>query len=239
MAARYLTIVPIPGAASSNEGPGAAAAWFPVVGLAIGVLLSFVDRLGAAVFAPLLAAALTVTAWALVTGGLHLDGLADCFDGLIGRDADHRLAIMRDSRVGAFGAIALVLFLALEIGCVSGIDRPARWRALLAAPVLGRAMPPLIGRVFGAVAKGHGASFGADLGAAAPVAAGAFALVVLIAILGVLGAVSCVLGGAVALVWAAFMARRLGGISGDVHGATIQLTELAVLLTVAAAYPAR
>jgi cobalamin synthase len=129
IAARYLTIVPIPGAAHSTEGPGVAAAWFPVVGLALGAVLVAVDRVAGAWFAPLLSAVLVVTAWKLVTGGLHLDGLADCLDGSMGRDAAHRLTIMRDSRIGAFGAIGLVLCLMLDVAAVSTIDGASRWRA--------------------------------------------------------------------------------------------------------------
>src|SRR5204862_439254 len=166
MALRYLTIVPIPGGAPSREGPGASAAWFPVVGLAIGALLVLVDRATTALFAPLLAALLVVTAWKLVTGGLHLDGVADCFDGLVGHDPAHRLAIMRDSRIGVFGAVGLILFLLLEVAAVSGIDARARWRALLVAPVVGRAMPPLLARMFAAAPSGHGARFRAELGPA-------------------------------------------------------------------------
>ena len=231
-AARYLTIIPLPGAA--HEGPGAAAAWFPVVGLAIGGVLAVADRLMTGVFVPLLAALLTVTAWKLVTGGLHLDGLADCLDGLVGRDPAHRLAIMHDSRIGAFGAMGLVLFLMLEVAAVSGIDPRVRGPALLLAPVVARAMPPIVARVFSAVGSGHGASFRADLGRAAPVLAPAFALVVALVTLGARGVLALALATAVALVVGAFMSRRLGGISGDVHGAVIELSELVVLLTAAA-----
>ena len=236
MAARYLTIVPIPGATPSNGGPGAAAAWFPVVGLAIGVLLAVIDRFTSSVWAPLLAAALTVTVWKLITGGLHLDGLADCLDGLMGRDAAHRLVIMRDSRIGAFGAIGLVLFVLLEVTAVSGIDASARWRVLVAAPVVGRAMPPLMGRFFSAVPSGQGTSFRAELGVGAPLVAALLALAVALAVLGALGALACALGVVVTMALGAFMSRRLGGVSGDVHGAAVELAELVVLLTVAAAH---
>ena len=224
MALRYLTIVPIPGGAPSCEGPGASAAWFPVVGLAIGALLVLVDRATTALFAPLLAALLVVTAWKLVTGGLHLDGIADCLDGLVGRDPAHRLAIMRDSRIGAFGAVGLILFLLLEVAAVTGIDARARWRALLVAPVVGRAMPPLLARMFAAAPSGHGARF---------------AVVVALGVLGASGVLALVAGIALATALGAFMMRRLGAVTGDVHGAAVELAELAVLLVVAAVSPAR
>lgn len=233
-AARYLTIVPLPGARTGHEGPGAAAAWFPVVGLGIGGVLAVADRLMSGMFVSLLSALLIVTAWKLITGGLHLDGLADCFDGLVGRDPAHRLAIMHDSRIGAFGAMGLVLFLMLEVGAVSGIDAHARGPALLLAPVVARAMPPIVARVFPAAGSGHGASFRADLGRAAPALAGAIALVVAVVTLGARGILALGLAAALALAVGAFMSRRLGGISGDVHGAVIELSEVVVLLTAAA-----
>jgi adenosylcobinamide-GDP ribazoletransferase len=239
MAMRYLTIVPIPGVRPSREGPGAAAAWFPVVGLAIGALLVLVDRVTTALFAPLLAALLTVTAWKLVTGGLHLDGVADCLDGLVGRDPAQRLAIMRDSRIGAFGAVGLILFLLIEVAAVSGIDPRARWRALLLAPVVGRAMSPVMARIFPATGSGHGAQFRADLGTAAPITASALALALALAVLGLMGAAAFVVAALVTTVVGAFMTRRLGGVNGDVHGAAVELAELSVLLVVAVASPAR
>ena len=232
-AARYLTIIPLPENSSAREGPGAAAMWFPVVGLAIGGLLALVDRVASAVFVPLLAALVTVTVWKLVTGGLHLDGFADCLDGLLGRDPAHRLAIMHDSRIGAFGATGLVLMLLLTIGAVSGIAPHARMGALVVAPVVGRAMSPIIGRVFPAPGPGHGARFRAELGAAAPIVAAILALVVAVGMMGLGGVVALLLAAAVGFAWAAFMARRLGGVSGDVHGAVIELSELVVLLTAA------
>jgi adenosylcobinamide-GDP ribazoletransferase len=238
MAARYLTIVPIPGSAPAREAPGAAAGWFPVVGFVIGAMLVIVDGIATSLFVPLLAALVTVTAWKLVTGGLHLDGLADCLDGLMGRDAEQRLAIMRDSRIGAFAAIGLVLVLLLEIAAVSGIASPLRWRALLVAPVVGRAMPPLVARAFPAAGAGQGRDFRAGVRASATVAATIFAFVVAVAALGPRGGLAFLLAAGVAMALGAFMTRRLGGVSGDVHGAAVELAELAVLLTIAA-HPSR
>jgi adenosylcobinamide-GDP ribazoletransferase len=166
-AARYLTILPLPGGRREHGPLGAAAAWFPVVGLAVGLLVVAVERVGGRLFPNLLTAVLVVSTWKILTGGLHLDGLADCADGLMGRDPASRLAIMRDSRIGSFGAIGLVLLLALEAAAVAELDPAVRWRALLAAPAVGRAMPPLVGLLSRpARPEGHGAAFVAGLGRA-------------------------------------------------------------------------
>jgi adenosylcobinamide-GDP ribazoletransferase len=233
-AARYLTIVPIPGAVPSTEGPGAAAAWFPVVGLAIGALLCIVSGVASAIFLPSLASVLVVTVWKAVTGGLHLDGVADCLDGSMGRDAAHRLALMRDSRIGAFGAVGLILFLILTVAAVASLDGAVRWRALIAAPVVGRGVPPILARVFPSVASGQGAAFRNDLPRTAPVLAAVTAVVVAVALLGLRGVMACLIAAAVVFVFARLMTRRLGGVTGDVHGAAIEITELTVLLTAAA-----
>ena len=122
MAVQYLTIVPVPGRAGAPAARlGRAVVWFPVVGALLGVVVALGERLASAVFPSLLAALLTLTAWKLVTGGLHLDGLADCLDGLVGRDREHRLAIMRDSRIGTFGAVGLVFVLMLELVAIAEI----------------------------------------------------------------------------------------------------------------------
>lgn len=240
-AARYLTIVPVPGPAHvPMDALGRAAAWFPIVGIGLGVVLAVTDRLAGWLFPPLLGALVTVTVWKLVTGGLHLDGLADCLDGLMGRDPEHRLAIMRDSRIGAFGAMGLILFLMLEIVALAELPPAVRSRVLLTAPVIGRATPALLARLLRpARPDGQGAAFHSGLGAR-PVPIGlAVALAVAGLALGWLGVATVLAGLAAALAVAAFVARRLGGVTGDVLGAAVEVSELAVLLTVAAWLTAR
>ena len=240
LAIRYLTILPVPGRDDMDRGLGRAAAWFPVVGLALGLLLMAVDRVASHLFPPLLSALLTVTVWKLVTGGLHLDGLADCLDGLMGRDRAHRLAIMRDSRIGTFGAVGLILFLMLEVVAVADLPPAQRWRVLLAAPTVARAVPPLLARLFGAArSEGQGAAFVAGVRASGAAVALAVAVLVSVAVLGVVGLVAAVLALLVAVVAAWLIARRLGGLTGDVLGATVEGAELAVLLTVLAWLGAR
>jgi len=236
VAVRYLTIVPLPGTAPGRaDALGRAAPWFPVIGLGIGVVLVVTARVTELLFPSLLAGLLTVTVWKLLTGGLHLDGLADCLDGLAGRDAEHRLAIMRDSRIGSFGAIGLILLLLLEIAAVAELTPGVRGRALLIVPVIARATPPLLVRLFPAArSEGLGAAFGAAVsGLAAPIAL-AIALVVALVALRALGVLVLAVAVASALVLTRFFAVRVSGITGDVLGAAIEVSELAGLLTVSA-----
>jgi adenosylcobinamide-GDP ribazoletransferase len=236
VAARYLTIVPLPGPARpSPDALGRAAPWFPVIGLGIGAVLVVTERVTQVIFPLLLGGLLTVTAWKLVTGGLHLDGLADCLDGLGGRDAEHRLAIMRDSRIGAYGALGLILLLLLEIAALTELSSGVQARSLLVVPVVARATPALLARLFPpARAEGLGAAFGAGVGALAAPIALSIALVVAIVALHALGVVVMAVSVVSALVVTRFFAARVSGITGDVLGAAIEIAELTGLLTVSA-----
>jgi adenosylcobinamide-GDP ribazoletransferase len=240
-AVRYLTIVPVPGppprpgVAESPEDLGRAAAWFPVVGFGLGLGLALVGWAAARLFPPLLVALLTITAWKLLTGGLHLDGLADCLDGLAGRDPEHRLAIMRDSRIGAFAAIGLVLVLLLDVVALAEMAEDRRWRALVVAPTVARAAPLVLARLFPPARRdGHGARFQASIGAGSPVLAAGLALLVAVGFLGLAGVVAAVAGFLAAVLVGALFTRRLGGITGDVLGAAVEGAELAALLAGAA-----
>jgi adenosylcobinamide-GDP ribazoletransferase len=234
-AARYLTILPV----RAREGAppaalGRAAGWFPVVGAGLGLLLIAVDHWLARTFPGLLAALLTVTVWKVVTGGLHLDGLADCLDGLGGRTPEHRRAIMSDSRIGTFGAVGLILFLMIEIVALSGLDGHARWRALLAAPAIGRATPALLARLFRPAREdGQGAAFVAGVRRRGAVMAVLVAAIVAVVAFGASGLVALAVALGVALLAARFLAARVGGITGDVLGAAVEVAELTVVLTVA------
>lgn len=237
LAVRYLTIISVGRGRPHEAGAslGGAAPWFPVVGLGIGLVVVATERLTGRLFPTLLSALLTVTVWKLLTGGLHLDGLADCLDGLAGLDPEHRLRIMRDGPIGAFGAIGLILFLLLAIAAVAELEEAFRWRALLVAPVIGRAMPVLLARLFRpARADGQGAAFQAGVRPlAVPIALGV-GILVAVGVLGALGIVAVAVAGLVSVAWTRGLAARLGGVTGDVLGAAIEMAELATLLTVSA-----
>jgi adenosylcobinamide-GDP ribazoletransferase len=142
---------------------------------------------------------------------------------------------MHDGRLGAFGAIGLVLFLLLEVAALVELPADARRRALLVVPAVARATPPLLARYFPpARAEGHGATFREGLRAGAAPLVLTLGVAVAVAALGVVGLALAVVSVVAALALAAFMMGRLAGVTGDVLGAAIEVAELAGLLTVAA-----
>lgn len=237
VAARYLTIVPIGRGRTEadTEALGRAVGWFPVVGLGIGLVVVVVERLAGSLFPGLLAALLSVTVWKLLTGGLHLDGLADCLDGLGGHDPGQRLRIMSDSRIGAFGAMGLILFMLLEIAAVAELAPAVRWRTLLVAPAVARATPALLATLFSAAKPdGQGARFHAGVSHGATGVGVLVTAAAAVALLALPGFVALVAGTLVAVAVGGALAPRLGGITGDVLGAAVELSELTALLVITA-----
>jgi len=211
---------------------GTVRAW-PVVGLLIGALAGAALWLGAkAGLSPLGASFLALIAAALATGALHEDGLADVADGFAGgADKDKTLRIMGDSRIGAYGVLALVLTVGFKAGSLSGFNAPALAAgALVAAHVLSRAALPML-----MVALPPARDAGLGHAAGVPKrenAAMAAAIGVLIAVL-TLGLGPGLVAGALAALGVAgvgwWAEKRLGGFTGDVLGAAQQVAEALVL----------
>lgn len=238
VALQFLTVVRLPG----RERPfdraafAAAQAWYPLVGLLLGTAVGLAWLLADAVLPRPPSTALAVVALAALTGALHLDGLADSADGLFGgRDRESRLAIMRDSRTGSFGALAIAAVLLLKWSALLSIAHGgAVFAALLVAPMLARGV--LVGAVASypyARAGGMGAAFPEAARGRAGVIALATAAIVALVVWGPAGlAVAIVAAGlAVALAWYPY--TKLGGLTGDVYGALVELLEVAILLAVA------
>jgi len=215
------------------------AAWaFPLVGAGIGGVAAL-----AFLLAQLLglgdwpAALLTVLAGIVLTGALHEDGLADTADGVIGgHDRDQRLAIMRDSRHGTFGVVAIVLSVLLRTAALAGIGEAVyAGLALIAAHAASRATLPFAMRALApARADGLGAAAGTPRTPLA-IAALAIGLLITLAALGpTRGAIAFGLAGASMATLGMLAHRRIGGYTGDVLGAFQPLGEIVVLLTAAA-----
>jgi adenosylcobinamide-GDP ribazoletransferase len=171
----------------------------------------------------------TLVVWVVLTGGLHLDGLADCCDGLLASTSvERRLEIMKDPHVGAFGVIGLVLLLMLKAAALGSLT-PAAGSGILLAATLSRWCILPAGLLPLARPSGMGADFA--LGFRGPFIIWGAVLPLAIAIfLGLHGIVSTLAGlGAGALVlWLA--KSRIGGVTGDVFGMLVELVETIVLI---------
>ncbi|MFQ5520784.1 MAG: adenosylcobinamide-GDP ribazoletransferase [Candidatus Methylomirabilia bacterium] len=236
-AVRFLTIIPVPGRGlDGSDALGRAALWFPVVGLALGSALAVADRLLLWLFSPLLSALLVLTAWKLLTGGIHLDGLADWLDGLAASDRDRSLAMMRDSRIGAFGALGLIFLLLLALVSLAELPLSIRGHTLLLAPMVGRYAPLLLARSFPPASpdQGSGAAFIQAVSHASVLAAAVLVALVAGAVLWPHGLIAAAAGLGVAWLVGAFFSHRFRGLTGDGLGAAVELSELGVLLTVGA-----
>jgi adenosylcobinamide-GDP ribazoletransferase len=224
-AVAFLTRLPVGGGALSPRS----ALWFPVVGAALGGLVGGAAIGLAGVLPPLLAGALAVALELVLTGALHVDGLADSADGLGGRDRERALAIMRDHAVGAYGASALVLDLLAKSAALGALAERDELLPVIAAFAVSRAAAlPLAAALPYARSEGTGR----PLDRLAPlVAAGGVALAAATAVLApaTLAAAALVV---LAVWWLA--RRRLRGVTGDVLGAAIELTATAALIVAAA-----
>lgn len=242
-AVSLFTVIPVGGEAELGEGDAAQAVlWMPVVGLLLGLagagVMIGVDTGGSGGPRRLLGAALAVGLIALLTGGLHLDGLADTADGLGSRRAPaDALAIMRRSDVGPMGVAALVLVLLIQVTALAAVsDRAAA--SLVLAEVTGRVAvvvatgsPAARPGGFGALVAGRTSrrartSTVVLLGCAIAVA-GLASVGAGLAVRGLVAAlIGLLAGGLLQLV----ARRRLGGMTGDVFGAIVEVSAATVLV---------
>ena len=214
--------------------------WFPVVGALVGLAGAIAYAIAIWVGLPpwpAAAVALGATAW--LTGALHEDGLADVADGFGGgRTREDKLALMRDPRIGSYGALALVLAVLARAGAIAALAEPeAVAAAMVAAGAASRAALPA---VMAALPQARPEGLAASAGRPHPSRAAAALLIAVLIALVMLGgtAPAALAAGALAALAGALLARRqIGGYTGDVLGAVQQLTEIGVLFGVLAAHP--
>jgi adenosylcobinamide-GDP ribazoletransferase len=232
LAFSFLTTLPLGRLSLAHSSLGKAALWFPLVGGVLGgILIALVSGFGKVLlFPPLVTAILVLAAWAWLTGGLHLDGVADCGDGLLATaPAERRLEIMQDPRLGSFGGSTLFFFLLLKVAAFYALDE--KWLAIMMATVLSRWVIVPIAVIYpSAREQGMAATLHCEL---TPVA-WKVTLIYPFILIGLGGWPSVVVVSVVAVAaWcmAHFATQRIGGMTGDVYGLMIEGTEIVVLLT--------
>lgn len=224
----FLTVIPV---RVKTAAPGRSAVFFPLIGAVLGAA-------GAAIYTGLaraipnsLAALLTVAFWTAITGVLHEDGLADIADALrAGRTQEKMLAILKDSRIGAYGAVAIVISIVARWQAIEHLADARVLEIFIAAQAVPRAAMVALAWVSRPVGTGLGLAFSSTL--STPVALIAIAQ-------GIAAAFLCGVRGGITIVVVAYLAiriarwyfyRRIGGINGDCLGATEQMLEIFILV---------
>jgi adenosylcobinamide-GDP ribazoletransferase len=239
IAIQFLTIIPLPfNTRCRKEDLGRSTACFPLVGLTIGGLLLGLDWLIDPWLNRPLTAALLVTALAVISGALHLDGLADVCDGLAARGNRERfLAVMKDSHVGAVGAAGLALGLLLKWQALLAVPAETTWQALLLFPTLGRCSQVLaMAGAKHARQDGLGSAFIQGMAAWHLVVALCITVASCLALLPVKGMIALTAVFAVTLIVKGYFQNRLGGLTGDIIGCICEISEIITLIILSAGY---
>ena len=238
VAASLLARVPVPVLPESAFEGAHRAVWaYPVVGAALAGVAAAVGLVTMWIgLGPVIAAGLVLASLMILTGAMHEDGLADAADGLWGGwTAERRLDIMKDSRIGTYGVLGLVIVTGLRWAAY-GLLLPLGPGSVIAAAALSRAtLPGLMAALPHARDSGLSRSVGRPNWTAALTGALVGVLIAFVAVGGV--AVWCTLvAGATAVAVGRLAQARIGGQTGDILGAAQQLSEVAVLLTLTAAW---
>jgi adenosylcobinamide-GDP ribazoletransferase len=242
-ALRFMTIVPVPSsdAAIAPDWLSRCARYFPVVGIGIGLVSAVVLLLADRFWGPVVASLLAVAASIIVTGALHEDGLADTADGLGGgASLEKRLAIMKDSRIGTYGTLALAFSISLRVTALADMPVWTAAAALISAHAAARVTPAFVMNAL-SYAGDTAAMKVSYIDVSVSADDRRFALVVVLcallplAFVSILSVISgLLLGTALAAAVTQWARQRINGYTGDVLGAIEQMFEIGFLLGVAA-----
>ncbi|TDK51733.1 adenosylcobinamide-GDP ribazoletransferase [Antarcticimicrobium luteum] len=236
-----LTRLPLPRLPEAAFARQARAGWaFPLAGLAVAAPACALGALAArAGLPPAVAAGLVLAAQVMLSGAMHEDGLADSADGLWGgMTPARRLEIMKDSRVGSYGVLALILSVGLRWSALAGLAAAGAWGAVLAAAILSRAgLPALMTALPHARENGLSRAVGRP-GRGPAWAAVALALIAALILTGAATLAAALWAGLAVAGTGALARARLGGQTGDILGAAQQLAEIAALISFLAVIPA-
>lgn len=236
IAARFLTRLPLPDPGPcTDEDLGRSLVPYPLVGLILGLLVWGLALVLAGAYPeePDLAAALLLVAWVWITGGLHLDGLADTADAWIGGmgDRDRTLEIMKDPNSGPFGVMALVLVLLCKWAAIAALIGGAAAVSLVWIPVLARVQ---LLALFLTTPYVRPAGLGAGIGAQLPRRASWYGLTLTLGASAFFAGAPVfpllVVGVGLFALWRWLLMRRLQGFTGDTAGALVELSETLMLV---------
>jgi adenosylcobinamide-GDP ribazoletransferase len=234
LAIQFLTRLPVPqGLATTEAELGQAAAFFPFVGIIVGALTAGVYMLALRAVSVSVAVFVALAFAAFITSGFHEDGLADTFDGLGGGWTRERaLEIMRDSRIGTYGALALIFLVLGKYTSLTELRPEVVWRWLIVAHAASRwTVLPLCRWLPYARPEGQGKLIAKQITSSALVLGSLTFLLTLLLFPWRTTLMVLAVTSGVTFVSGLYYKRRLGGITGDCLGATNQLTELALYLT--------
>ncbi|MBV9875607.1 MAG: adenosylcobinamide-GDP ribazoletransferase [Verrucomicrobia bacterium] len=227
-----------------EEDVASSTIYFPLVGALIG-LAGGLALLASSIVPPVIAVLISMLITICLTGGLHEDGLADSADGLIGgQDPQRRLEIMKDSRIGAYGALALWFSLTAKLFLVQSllvVNLVMAVEAMVIAHCLGRTatVALLTCLPYARLEDSKSSGFGNKVTFRELVPVIAFAVILSLLLLGLQGAFCVTAGTVVTLVCGLYFKEKIGGITGDCLGAANQLVELSAYLSLLTLQPAR
>jgi adenosylcobinamide-GDP ribazoletransferase len=232
VALQFLTLIQLRRTVPFDEATlGRSGAFFPLVGFLLGMAVWVLDRGLFSFLPPALANVFVVTSFAVLTRGLHLDGVADSADGLWGgADQQRRLAIMKDSRLGTFGALALFGIMLTKLRALDGLQGIERSNALLLSPMLGRWACIIMATLASSAREdGLGALFVRNVHKRELLLASMFTVFTGLCFVGAKMLLFGVVLAALAVGVTRYCTRRLGGVTGDTLGAVGELVETAAL----------
>jgi len=242
LALQFLTVVPLKIKDVDDKKLAAAAAYFPLVGLLIGLALSGINFILSILHFPSFTlSVILVVVLIAITGGMHLDGLTDTADAFLsGKSKDEMLEIMRDPHIGVMGVLSVISVILLKISLFVSLQGPLRITALLLMCVLSR-WAVILAMFFFSYARmvGKASAFFKGMNLKIFILSTIAVIICAFLIWQINGLIALLIVAAFAYLIGKFISSKIGGVTGDTLGATIELTELATLLFVCIAQGAR
>ncbi|MBL4930241.1 adenosylcobinamide-GDP ribazoletransferase [Clostridium paridis] len=208
-------------------------AFFPLVGLIVGIFEAAIFYIGSRVFPFNISIFITVISHVVITGAIHIDGLGDTIDGIFsGRSKEKILEIMKDSRVGTFGALGIIFLIVGKIITLSSINHIEVYKGIILAPIISRTLITLLmyKRKYAREKEGMGDLFIGVLEKKNFVIA-LLTGITLISIIGrIKGVILLIICFFFTILFRNYIEKRIGGVTGDILGASVELNELLVFL---------